>query len=43
MRMESKIRGRSLASIRRARQKENREIKEEKQEYKPVKRDVLYS
>ena len=34
------IRGRSLASIRRARQKENREIKEEKQEYKPVKRDV---
>ncbi len=35
------IRGRSLASIRRARQKENREnIKDEKQEYKPVKREV---
>ena len=35
------IRGRSLASLRRARQKENREqIKEDKQEYKPVKRDV---
>ena len=35
------LRGRSLASIRRARQKENREqTKEEKQEYKPVKREV---
>ncbi len=35
------IRGRSLASLRRARQKENREqIKEDKQEFKPVKRDV---
>ena len=35
------LRGRSLASIRRARQKENRDqIKDEKQEYKPVKRDV---
>ena len=35
------IRGRSLASIRRARQKENRELqKGDKQEYKPVKRDV---
>ncbi len=35
------LRGRSLASIRRARQKENRDqIKEEKQDYKPVKRDV---
>ncbi len=35
------IRGRSLASIRRARQKENRDQqKVEKQEYKPVKRDV---
>ena len=35
------IRGRSLASIRRARQKESREqIKVDKQEYKPVKRDV---
>ncbi len=35
------LRGRSLASIRRARQKENREqIKDEKQDYKPVKRDV---
>ena len=35
------IRGRSLASLRRARQKENREqIREDKQEYKPVKRDV---
>ena len=34
-------RGRSIASIRRARQKENREqIQDEKQEYKPVKRDV---
>ena len=35
------LRGRSLASIRRARQKENREqTKDNKQEYKPVKRDV---
>ncbi len=35
------IRGRSLASIRRARQKESREqIKVDKQEYKPVKREV---
>ena len=35
------LRGRSLASIRRARQKENRELKKnEKQEYKPVKREV---
>ena len=35
------IRGRSLASIRRARQKENRDqLKDDKQEYKPVKRDV---
>ena len=35
------LRGRSLASIRRARQKENRELqKNEKQEYKPVKREV---
>ena len=35
------LKGRSLASIRRARLKENREqLKEEKQEYKPVKRDV---
>tara|TARA_Y100000591_G_scaffold168080_1_gene145002 strand:+ start:7123 stop:9339 length:2217 start_codon:yes stop_codon:yes gene_type:complete len=35
------IRGRSLASLRRARQKENRELqKTDKQEYKPVKRDV---
>ena len=35
------VRGRSLASIRRARQKENREQqKTDKQEYKPVKRDV---
>jgi len=35
------IRGRSLASIRRARQKENREqLKEDKQEFKPVKREV---
>ena len=35
------IRSRSLASIRRARQKENREqLKVDKQEYKPVKRDV---
>ena len=34
-------RGRSLASIRRARQKENREqLSTDKQEYKPVKRDV---
>tara|TARA_B100000674_G_scaffold334617_1_gene279445 strand:+ start:511 stop:2727 length:2217 start_codon:yes stop_codon:yes gene_type:complete len=38
----SEIRGRSLASLRRARQKENRElIQETKQEYKPVKRDVF--
>ena len=36
----SQVRGRSLASIRRARQKENRDFKDEKQEYKPVKRDV---
>ena len=37
----AEIRGRSLASIRRARQKENREIiQNEKQEYKPVKREV---
>ena len=35
------LRGRSLASIRRARPKENRELqKNEKQEYKPVKREV---
>ena len=35
------LRGRSLASIRRARQKENRESnKESKQEFKPVKREV---
>ena len=35
------LRGRSLASIRRARQKENREqTQDNKQEYKPVKRDV---
>ena len=35
------IRSRSMASLRRARQKENREQqKTEKQEYKPVKRDV---
>ena len=35
------IRGRSLASIRRARQKENRDqSKEDKQEFKPVKREV---
>ena len=35
------IRGRSLASIRRARQKENREqLKVDKQEYKPIKREV---
>ena len=35
------LRGRSLASIRRARQKENRDhVKDEKLEYKPVKRDV---
>ncbi len=35
------LRGRSLASIRRARQKENREqIQDNRQEYKPVKRDV---
>ena len=35
------LRGRSLASIRRARQKENRDQQEvNKQEYKPVKRDV---
>tara|TARA_B100002052_G_scaffold199998_1_gene182498 strand:- start:652 stop:2868 length:2217 start_codon:yes stop_codon:yes gene_type:complete len=35
------IRSRSLASIRRARQKENRvQLKVDKQEYKPVKRDV---
>ncbi len=35
------VRGRSLASLRRARQKENREqLKVDKQEYKPVKRDV---
>ena len=35
------LRERSLASIRRARQKENREqTKDNKQEYKPVKRDV---
>ena len=34
-------RGRSLASLRRARQKENREyIKEDKQEFKPIKREV---
>ncbi len=38
----SEARGRSLASIRRARQKENRELtKENKQEFKPVKRDVV--
>ena len=38
------IRGRSLASIRRARQKENRDqFKEDKQEFKPVKRDVSIS
>ncbi len=38
----SEIRGRSLASLRRARQKESRELTQEiKQEYKPVKRDVL--
>ena len=38
----SEIRGRSLASLRRARQKESRESTQEiKQEYKPVKRDVL--
>ena len=37
----AEIRGRSLASLRRARQKENRDqSKVEKQEYKPVKRDV---
>ena len=36
------IRGRSLASLRRARQKESRELTQEiKQEYKPVKRDVF--
>ena len=35
------IRGRSLASIRRARQKENRDqIKDNKQDYKPIKREV---
>ena len=35
------LRSRSLASIRRARQKENREqIQDNRQEYKPVKRDV---
>ncbi len=35
------LRGRSLASIRRARQKENRELsKDDKQEYKPIKRNV---
>ncbi len=35
------LRGRSLASLRRARQKENRDqLKEDKQDYKPVKRDV---
>ncbi len=35
------IRGRSLASLRRARQKENRDqLKTDKQEYKPVKREV---
>ena len=35
------IRGRSLASIRRARQKENRtQFKDDKQEFKPVKREV---
>ncbi len=35
------LRGRSLASIRRARQKENRvQTQDNKQEYKPVKRDV---
>ena len=35
------IRGRSLASIRRARQKENRiQSKDDKQEFKPVKREV---
>ncbi len=35
------LRGRSLASLRRARQKENREqLKVDKQDYKPVKRDV---
>ncbi len=38
----SEIRGRSLASLRRARQKESREqTQETKQEYKPVKRDVF--
>ena len=37
----AEIRGRSLASIRRARQKENREqFKGDKQEFKPVKREV---
>ena len=37
----AEIRGRSLASIRRARQKENREqLKGDKQEFKPVKREV---
>ena len=36
------LRGRSLASIRRARQKENRDqIKDDRQEYKPVKREVF--
>ena len=35
------IRGRSLASIRRARQKENRtQFKDDKQEFKPIKREV---
>tara|TARA_Y100001935_G_C17308158_1_gene513834 strand:+ start:963 stop:3185 length:2223 start_codon:yes stop_codon:yes gene_type:complete len=35
------IRGRSLASIRRARQKENRTLfKDDKQEFKPIKREV---
>ena len=35
------LRSRSMASIRRARQKENRDLtKSDKQEYKPVKRDV---
>tara|TARA_B100000965_G_scaffold133274_1_gene111031 strand:- start:972 stop:3182 length:2211 start_codon:yes stop_codon:yes gene_type:complete len=39
---DGELRGRSLASIRRARQKENRELtKDIKQEFKPVKRDVF--
>ena len=41
MKMVQKLRGRSLASIRRARQKENRDqIQFKKQEFKPVKREV---